>query len=149
MAAEEVIHFPFGAQLPLYFHSEALFPPQPVAEPPPIGKSRTQLCSCSQTQAIRRLGAPETGEAMPMADLYTEIYLWNLNIDRLIRVLQRLEPHSIRSQRELKAYAIRLEEIRAGVNADFAEVMVARERADEFRFWAWRTALEQQTKLPN
>ncbi len=86
---------------------------------------------------------------MPKADVYTEIYLWNLNIDRLIRVLQRLEPHSIRSQRELKAYAIRLEEIRAGVNADFAEVMVARERADEFRFWTWRIVLEKQTKLPN
>jgi hypothetical protein len=86
---------------------------------------------------------------MPKADAYTEIYLWNLNIDRLIRVLQRLEPHSIRSQRELKAYAIRLEEIRAGVNADFAEVMVARERADEFRFWTWRIVLEKQTKLPN
>ena len=86
---------------------------------------------------------------MPKADVYTEIYLWNLNIDRLIRVLQRLEPHSIRSQRELKAYAIRLEEIRAGVNADFAEVMVARERADEFRFWTWRILLEKQTKLPN
>ncbi len=80
---------------------------------------------------------------MPKADVYTEIYLWNLNIDRLIRVLQRLEPHSIRSQRELKAYAIRLEEIRAGVNADFAEVMVARERADEFRFWTWRIVLEK------
>ena len=86
---------------------------------------------------------------MPKADVYTEIYLWNLNIDRLIRVLQRLEPHSIRSQRELKAYAIRLEEIRAGVNVDFAEVMVARERADEFRFWTWRIVLEKQTKLPN
>ena len=86
---------------------------------------------------------------MPKADVYTEIYLWNLNVDRLIRVLQRLEPHSIRSQRELKAYAIRLEEIRAGVNADFAEVMVARERADEFRFWTWRIVLEKQTKLPN
>ncbi len=86
---------------------------------------------------------------MPKADVYTEIYLWNLNIDRLIRVLQRLEPHSIRSQRELKAYAIRLEEIRAGVNADFAEVMVARERAEEFRFWTWRIVLEKQTKIPN
>ena len=86
---------------------------------------------------------------MLKADVYTEIYLWNLNIDRLIRVLQRLEPHSIRLQRELKAYAIRLEEIRAGVNADFAEVMVARERADEFRFWTWRIVLEKQTKLPN
>lgn len=86
---------------------------------------------------------------MTKADTYTEIYLWNLNMDRLIRVLQRLELQSIRSKRELKAYAIRLEEIRAGLNADFAEVMVARERADEFRFWSWRTALEKQTELAN
>ena len=82
---------------------------------------------------------------MTKSDAYTEIYLWNLNMDRLIRVLERLEPHSIRSQRQLRAYAIRLEEIRSGVNADFAEVMATRERADEFRFWSWRTALERQT----
>jgi len=86
---------------------------------------------------------------MSKADAFTEIYLWNLNMDRLIRVLQRLELHSIGPQRELKAYAIRLEEIRAGLNADFAEVMVARERADEFRFWSWRIALERQTKPVN
>ncbi len=86
---------------------------------------------------------------MTKADAYTEMYLWNLNMDRLIRVLQRLELHSIRSQRELRAYAIRLEEIRAGLNADFAEVMLARERADEFRFWTWRIALEKQTKPLN
>ena len=86
---------------------------------------------------------------MTKSDLYTEIYLLNLNMDRLIRVLQRLELHSIRSQRELKAYAIRLEEIRAGLNADFAETMAARERADEFRFWTWRTALDKQTKPAN
>jgi len=70
-------------------------------------------------------------------------------MDRLIRVLQRLELHSIRTQRELRAYAIRLEEIRAGLNADFAEVMAARERADEFRFWYWRTAMEKQRESAN
>ena len=86
---------------------------------------------------------------MNKADFFTEIYVWNLNMDRLIRVLRRLEPHSIRSQRELRAYAVRLEEIRAGLNADFAEVMVARERADEYRFWSWRTALERQKERPN
>ena len=86
---------------------------------------------------------------MTKADVYTEIYLWNLNMDRLIRILQRLEIHSTRSQRELKAYAIRLEEIRAGLNADFAEVMAARERADEFRFQNWRIALEKQRERPN
>ena len=86
---------------------------------------------------------------MTKADAFTEIYLWNLNMDRLIRVLQRLALHSMRSERELRAYAIRLEEIRAGLNADFAEVMAARERADEFRFWSWRIALERQTKPVN
>jgi len=86
---------------------------------------------------------------MTKADAYTEIYLWNLNMDRLVRVLQRLELHSIRSQRELRTYAIRLEEIRARLNADFAEVMAARERADEFRFQSWRIALERQKERTN
>jgi len=86
---------------------------------------------------------------MSKVDAFTDIYLWNLNMDRLIRVLERLELHSILSKRELKAYAIRLEEIRAGLNADFAEVMAARERADEFRFWSWRIALERQKQRMN
>lgn len=86
---------------------------------------------------------------MTKVDAYTEIYLWNLNMDRLICVLQRLEVHSIPSQKKLRACAIRLEEIQAALNADFADVMVARERADEFRFWYWRTALETQTKPVN
>jgi len=70
-------------------------------------------------------------------------------MDRLIRVLQRLDLHSIRSQRELRVYAIRLEEIRAGLNADFAELMAIRERADEFRFWSWRVALEREKQEAN
>lgn len=86
---------------------------------------------------------------MTKADAFTEIYLWNLNMDRLIRVLQHLELHSIRSTRELKAYAIRLEEIRAGLNADFAEAMAVLERADEFRFWSWRIAVERQKERAN
>lgn len=91
----------------------------------------------------------ENGSKMAKADVFIEIYLWNLNVDRLMRVLERLEPHSIRSQRELKAYAIRLEEIRAGLNADFAEAMAVRERADEFRFGSWRIALERQKERAN
>lgn len=82
-------------------------------------------------------------------DAYAEMYLWNRNIDGLIRVLERLEPFSIRTKQQLKAYEIRLEEIRAGLNADFSETMAARERADEFRLWNWRTALERQTERPN
>jgi len=32
---------------------------------------------------------------MTKSDAYSEIYLWNLNVDRLVRVLQRLELQSI------------------------------------------------------
>jgi hypothetical protein len=86
---------------------------------------------------------------MTKADAYTEIYLWNLNVDRLIRVLQRLELQSICPKQELKAYELRLEEIRAALNAGFSETMAERERADEFRLWSWRTAVESRTKLSN
>ena len=86
---------------------------------------------------------------MKKADTYSEIYLCNLNMDRLVRVLQRLELHSICSKQELKAYEMRLEEIRAGLNSTFHEVMSAREIADAFRLRSWRTALEKEIKPVN
>jgi hypothetical protein len=77
------------------------------------------------------------------ADAYTEIFLWNQNVDRLVRVLQRLESLSIRPKQELKAYEVWLEEIRAGLNADFTQAMAIRERADETRLRVQRTAWER------
>ena len=79
------------------------------------------------------------------ADAYTEIFLWNQNVDRLVRVLQRLESFSIRPKQELKAYEVRVEEIRAGLNADFAQAMAARERSDEDHLRMQRTTWETQS----
>jgi hypothetical protein len=78
-------------------------------------------------------------------DAYAEIYLWNRSVDRLVRVLQRMEPFGIRSKQEMKAYEVRLEEIRAGLNADFTEAMIARERGDEGRLNRQRAAWEQRS----
>jgi len=75
-------------------------------------------------------------------DVYAEMYLWNRGVDRLIRVLQRLEVFSICSNVRIKAYQVRLEEIRAGLNADFAEATAKRERVDEDRLCRQRTAWE-------
>ena len=77
-------------------------------------------------------------------DAYAEVYLWNRNFDGLIHVLQRLEPLSIRPKQGMKAYEVRLEEIRAGLNADFAEAMATRERNDESRLSRQRTAWEDK-----
>jgi hypothetical protein len=78
-------------------------------------------------------------------DAYAEIYLWNRNVDRLIRVLQRMEIVSIRPKQEMKAYEVRLEEIRAALNADFTEAIVKRERSDQTRLMRQRTAWEQKS----
>jgi hypothetical protein len=81
-------------------------------------------------------------------DAFGEMYLWNRNADRLIRVLQRLRPAAICSERGLKAYEVRLEEIRAGLNADFAEAVAKRERSKEGRLRSQRTAWEAKTPAP-
>lgn len=75
-------------------------------------------------------------------DVYAEMYLWNRSVDRLIRVLQRLDAFSICSNQRIKAYEVRLEEIRAGLNADFAEATGKRERVDEDRLYQQRTVWE-------
>ena len=75
-------------------------------------------------------------------DVYAEMYLWNRSADRLIRVLQRLDAFSICSKQRIKGYQVRLEEIRAGLNADFAEATAKRERSDEDRLCRQRTAWE-------
>jgi hypothetical protein len=68
------------------------------------------------------------------ADIFAEIFLWNKNVDSLVRVLQRMEALGIWSRQEMTAYEVRLEELRATVNADFAEVISAKERFEQHRF---------------
>lgn len=78
------------------------------------------------------------------ADSYGEIFLWNRNVDRLIRVLQRMDSVGILSKQEMKVYEVRVEETRAVLNAHFAEAMAVRERADQARLNRQRTAWERQ-----
>jgi hypothetical protein len=77
-------------------------------------------------------------------DAYAEIYLWNKNVDALIRVLQRMEALGVRSRQEMKVHEMRLEEIRVAVNADLTEMMTGRERADQFRLKEQLAAWERQ-----
>jgi len=46
---------------------------------------------------------------------------------------------------ELKAYEVRLVEVRAGLNADFAQAMATRERSYEDRSRMQRTTWEMQS----
>ena len=77
-------------------------------------------------------------------DAYGEMYLWNRGVDRLVRVLQRLEAAAVATKEEMKAYEVRLEEIRAGLNAHFADSIGKREREDHVRLERQRTAWEKR-----
>jgi hypothetical protein len=77
-------------------------------------------------------------------DAYGEMYLANRNVDRLVRVLQRLETAAIGTKQEMKTHEGRLEEIRAGLNADFAEAMAKRGRDDHGRLARQRAAWEKR-----
>jgi len=78
------------------------------------------------------------------ADSFGEIFLWNREMDRLIRVLQRMESSGILSKHEMKVYEVQLEEARAGLNADFAGRIATSERADQSRLKRQRTAWERK-----
>lgn len=138
MAAEEVIYFPRRAQPFRHLNPPALSPPEPVAEPPAYLKTGQIFVRCCGT-----LGCCATRVPNQHSERSSGRH-WAKRSEG-----QRLELHPILSRRELRTYAIRLEEIRAGLNADFSEVMAAHERADEFRFWSWRPVLERQKERAN
>ena len=79
-------------------------------------------------------------------DAYSEIYLWNKNVNALIRVLQPMEALGILPKHATKAHELQLEEICAGLNADFAEAMFAHERSDHLRLNEQRSAWEQRNQ---
>jgi hypothetical protein len=68
-------------------------------------------------------------------------------VDRLVRVLQRLETAAIDTKQEMKAHEVWLEEIRAGLNADFAEGMAKRERDDQSRLERQKAAWEKRDAM--
>jgi hypothetical protein len=81
-------------------------------------------------------------------DIYAELYLWNRNIDSLIRVLQRIELLGICSKTFLKAEETRLEELRSDLNLRTIEALVQREQLDHWGFdkgsRAWRSSRDQK-----
>ena len=83
------------------------------------------------------------------ADSFGEIFLWNREMDCLIRVLQRRESSGILSKHEMRVYWVQLEEVRARLNADFAGRMAISERADQSRLKRQRTARERKAPERN
>lgn len=79
-------------------------------------------------------------------DIYSELYLWNRNLDSLIRILQRLEPLDIVPRETLKEYGIRLEELRSVLNVTILERMLTREQMGCWLLSVQREALDSASR---
>ena len=79
-------------------------------------------------------------------DIYIELYLWNKNVDSLLRVLQRLRAFRILPEQTLKECEIRLEELRSAFNVVILEAMLAREQTDHWRFSRLREVLDDASR---
>jgi hypothetical protein len=75
-------------------------------------------------------------------DIYAELYLWNKDIDSLMRVLERLEALRVLPRRTLKEREIRLDELRCAVNVGILEIILKHERTDHWRLSRQREALD-------
>jgi hypothetical protein len=85
----------------------------------------------------------------PKLRCYETLFLWNQGIDQLIALLRGMGKFPFASKSALQCIQAEIEEIRAGVNADFVEGMGTQERRDQGRFWKQRRAYEKSLEDPD
>jgi hypothetical protein len=81
--------------------------------------------------------------------IYETLFLWNQGVDQLVATLRRLEKLPFADKRALQCTQAEIEELRAGVNADFVEEVGEHERREQGRFWKQRRAYEKEREDPD
>ena len=80
---------------------------------------------------------------------YESLFLWNQGVDQLLAILRRLERLPFAHKPSLQCTQAEVEELRAGVNADFVEEIGEYERREQGRFWKQRRAYEKTMEDPD
>jgi hypothetical protein len=81
--------------------------------------------------------------------IYESLFLLNQGFDHVVALLRGMEKFSIADNESLLSSLAEIEEVRAGINADFVEQLGDRERNDEGRFWKQRRAIEKKWRDPD
>jgi hypothetical protein len=68
------------------------------------------------------------------ANLRAQLVLLNKNVDEMIRLLECATDAGIWTRQEASRHEARLDLLRANLNADFAELISAKERFERHRF---------------
>jgi len=85
----------------------------------------------------------------PKLRSYESLFLWNQGVDQLVATLRGMEKFPFADKSALHCTQAEIEEVRAGVNADFVEEMGRLERLDQGRFWKQRRAYEKRREDPD
>lgn len=85
----------------------------------------------------------------PKLRIYESLFLLNQGVDYVVALLRGMEKFPFAHKDNLQCGQARIEEVRADVNADFAEHLMDSERHDEGRFWKQRRAYEKKWRDPD
>src|SRR6266567_5525186 len=81
--------------------------------------------------------------------IYESLFLLNLGVDQVVATLRGMEKFPFARKDSLQSAVAEIEEVRAGMNADFIEELGDRERFDEGRHWKQRRAFEKKWRDPD
>ena len=81
--------------------------------------------------------------------IYESLFLLNRAVGDVVALLRSLDKFSIVDRESIECGLAKIEEVRAGVNADLVEHLGDRERFDEGRFWKRRHAIEAKWRDPD
>jgi len=85
----------------------------------------------------------------PKLRIYESLFLLNQGVDQVVAILHGMKQFSFANKEWLKSAQVEIEEVRAGMNANFTEHLADSERHDEGYFWKQRRAFEKKWRDPD
>jgi hypothetical protein len=100
-------------------------------------------------EGIRSPFSAQPSARSPKLRIYESLFLLNQGVDQVVATLRGMRKFPFVRKDALQCAQDEIEEVRAGMNADFIEELAPRERDDEGRFWKQRRTYEKKLEDPD
>lgn len=103
----------------------------------------------ADNEGIRSPLPAQLSARSPKLRIYESLFLLNQGVDHVVALLRGMEKFPFLHKDDLQCGQAQIEEVRAEVNAHFAEHLMDSERHDEGRFWKQRSGYERKWRDPD
>ena len=103
----------------------------------------------ADNEGIRSAFPAQPSARSPKLRIYESLFQLNEGVDHVVALLRGMERFPFLHKDDLQCGQAQIEEVRAEVNAHFAEHLMDSERHDEGRFWKQRSAYEKKWRDPD